>query len=140
MKKLFLDTNILMDAVECRKNGLEANVLLDMSRNAIVSTCATTMSFATMSYLLRDHSKEDIHKIFTNLIDALEIIPVEAATLSNAMAYGPVRDFEDLLQYQCAIAAECDVIITNNKRDFVEFCQLPLMTAQEYLLQYDSEN
>ena len=42
-------------------------------------------------------------------------------------------DFEDALQYECAKAADCDVIITNNGKDFAEFCDLPLMTAAEFL-------
>ena len=46
-----------------------------------------------------------------------------------------VRDFEDMLQYQCAIAAGCDVIITNNGRDFEDFCTLPFMSAADFLEQ-----
>ena len=58
MKKVFLDTNILMDAVEFREHGEEANTLLDMSRANIIRCCAATLSFATMSYLLRHHKKK----------------------------------------------------------------------------------
>ena len=43
------------------------------------------------------------------------------------------RDFEDMLQFQCAKAGDCDIIITNNKRDFAEFSDLPIMTADEFL-------
>jgi len=43
-------------------------------------------------------------------------------------------DFEDALQYECAKAANCDVIITNNGKDYTEFCDLPLMTAAEFLV------
>ncbi|MBO4600046.1 MAG: hypothetical protein J5641_04835 [Bacteroidales bacterium] len=45
-----------------------------------------------------------------------------------------MKDFEYLLQYQCAPSADCDVIVTHTKSDFIEFCQLPLMTAEEFLL------
>jgi len=38
-----------------------------------------------------------------------------------------------MLQYQCAKAGNCDVIITNNKDDFAEFCKLSFMTAAEFL-------
>jgi hypothetical protein len=48
-----------------------------------------------------------------------------------------VKDYEDMLQYQCALAAGCDVIVTNNKKDFYEFCQLPFLTSEEFLLQFD---
>ena len=139
MKRLFLDTNIMMDAAEYRKHGDEANALLDLSRAGILKACAATMSFATMSYLLRHEGKERIHQIFEHLTDAVEVIAVGTQQFDDALAYGPVCDFEDMLQYQCAKAAGCDVIITNNKRDFLEFCNLPVMTAAEILQQLSEQ-
>ena len=133
MKRVFLDTNILMDAIAFRQHGAEANLLLDMSRANLIQTCAAVMSFATLSYLLRHRTKEDIHQIFDNLIDAIEILPMDNKQFYESMALGPVRDFEDMLQYQCAKANGCDVIITNNGRDYAEFCDLPFMTAAEFL-------
>ena len=133
MKRVFLDTNILMDAIAFRQHGAEANLLLDMSRANLIQTCAAVMSFATLSYLLRHRTKEDIHQIFDNLIDAIEILPMDNKQFYESMALGPVRDFEDIMQYQCAKANGCDVIITNNGRDYAEFCDLPFMTAAEFL-------
>ena len=138
MKRVFLDTNILMDAVEYREHGAEANTLLDMSRCSLIKTCASTMSFATMSYLLRHRTKEELHQIFNSLVEALEVVSVNTEAFNLAIGHGPVNDFEDLLQYQCALAANCDVIVTNNKGDFAEFCKLPLLTSKEFLLQFDS--
>lgn len=46
-------------------------------------------------------------------------------------------DIEDALQYQCAKAAGCDVIITNNGKDFAEFCKLPFLTAAQFLYEWD---
>lgn len=133
MKRVFLDTNILMDAIEFRQHGAEANLLLDMSRANIIQTCAAVMSFSTLSYLLRRRTKEDIHQIFENLTDAIEILPMDDKQFFESMAFGPVQDFEDLMQYQCAKANGCDVIITNNGKDYAEFCDLPFMTAAEFL-------
>ena len=133
MRRVFLDTNILMDAVEAREHGDEANTLLDLSREGIIQTCAATMAFATMSYLLRHHRKEEIHQIFEHLAETVEVIGVGSKQFEDAMSFGPVHDFEDMLQYQCAKAAGCDVIVTNNIRDFKEFCNLPVMTAEELL-------
>ena len=133
MRRVFLDTNIMMDAVEGRLYGEEANALLDLSRAGIIQTYAATMAFATMAYLLRHHGKEEIHEIFEHLTDTVEVVSVGAKQFDDAMAFGPVRDFEDMLQYQCAKAAGCDVIVTNNGQDFVEFCDLPVLTAEEML-------
>ena len=63
------------------------------------------------------------------------MVPVGTKQFEDAMAVGPVRDFEDMLQYQCARAADCDVIVTNNGRVFAEFSDLPIMTAKELLME-----
>ena len=49
----------------------------------------------------------------------------------------PVKDYEDMLQYQCALEVGCDVVVTNNKRDFQEFCLLPFLTSEEFLLEIE---
>lgn len=62
--------------------------------------------------------------------------PCDSAQLDDALT-NPDKDYEDMLQYQCALTAGCDLIVTNNKRDFFEFCQLPFLTSEEFLLQID---
>jgi hypothetical protein len=47
-----------------------------------------------------------------------------------------VKDFEDLLQYQCAVEGGCDVIISNNTKDFKEFCTLPLFTSEDFVVNW----
>lgn len=42
------------------------------------------------------------------------------------------RDFEDSLQYYCAIATDCNIIITRNVKDFKE-SEIPVMRPDEYL-------
>ena len=41
-------------------------------------------------------------------------------------------DFEDALQYFCAIDSKCDIIITRSSKDF-KSSLLPILTAEEYL-------
>ena len=41
-------------------------------------------------------------------------------------------DFEDALQYYCALEGDCQVIITRNAKDF-KASTLPVMTPTEYL-------
>ena len=137
MRQVFLDTNTLMDAVEYRTHCAESNTLLDMSRCPLITIYATTTSFTTMSYLLRHYTPKELHRIFANLVDALDMVPVNNDAFSIAMEYGPEKDFEYPLQYQCDLAAGCDAIISNNKSDFAEFSQPPLMTAEEFLLQFE---
>jgi len=71
-----------------------------------------------------------------SLRKGITVLPCDAHQLDTALVHDDVRDFEDLLQYLCAVAADCDVIVTNNIRDYREFCQLPLMTSRDFLLNF----
>ena len=42
-------------------------------------------------------------------------------------------DFEDSIQYFSALKSECQIILTRNANDF-KLSQLPIMTADEYIL------
>ena len=41
-------------------------------------------------------------------------------------------DFEDSLQYFCALNTECNVLLTRNQKDFKEYA-IPVMSADEFL-------
>lgn len=130
MKTVFLDTNILIDYVLGRENGDDAEQLLQYGMNGRVILTASYLTFANMAYILK--GKVDVYNLFSDLHAIVGVLPNDDNQLLTAMA-NRVRDFEDMLQYQCAKASGCDVIVTNNGRDFAGFCDLPLMTAAELL-------
>jgi len=41
-------------------------------------------------------------------------------------------DFEDALQYNCAVQMDCNILITRNGKDFKESI-IPVLTPDEYL-------
>ncbi len=130
MKCVFLDTNILVDYTLGREFGDDAEQLLQRGHDGEVSLMASYLTFANMAYILR--TKVDIYALLENLSNFITVLPMDNEQLQNALGQR-VHDFEDMLQYQCAKAGECDVIITNNKHDFAEFSELPIMTAAEFL-------
>ncbi|MBP5680973.1 MAG: PIN domain-containing protein [Bacteroidales bacterium] len=130
MKKIFLDTNILIDFVLGRDNG-EAKRLLQLGCDKKVCLAASTLTFANMAYIPRN--KVDIYELFKFLSSFIEVLPIDGNHLELALERR-VRDFEDMLQYQSAKSGQCNVIVTNNERDFAEFCtDLPYMNAQHFL-------
>lgn len=52
--------------------------------------------------------------------------------LDTNIIANPATGFEDMLQYQCAKAYGCDVVITNNTRHW-SFSKIPVFTSLEYL-------
>lgn len=130
MKCVFLDTNILVDYALGRESGDDAEQLLQRGHDGEVSLMASYLTFANMAYILR--TKVDIYALLENLSNFIAVLPMDNEQLQNALGQR-VHDFEDMLQYQCAKAGKCDIIITNNKHDFAEFSELPFMTAAEFL-------
>ena len=130
MKRVFLDTNILIDYIQARAGGDDAKQLLMRGRDGEVSLYASFLTFANMAYIL--NGKADIYELFAMLTSFITVLPMDSDQLQAALSQR-AKDFEDMLQYQCAKVAGCDTIITGTKRHFTDFCDLPLMTANEFL-------
>lgn len=132
MKRIFLDTNILLDFGLGRKGAEEAEIILALGMAGVIEVCASYLSYANMGFILRHHPKEEIYDLITQMREDVVVLSTDAAQLDKRLSLF-ADDFEDALQYQCAKANDCDIIITNNGRDYAEFCDLPYMTALEFL-------
>ena len=139
MMKVFLDTNVLLDIANDRELSRQAKIICQLSKDGHFELCASYLTYANMNYIMRDRVKTERLTIIAKLRQDIDILSCDAAQFDKALKNRNVRDFEDLLQYQCALAAGCDVVVTNNTKDYREFCQLPLMTSRDFLLQFFSE-
>lgn len=133
-ERLFIDTNIILDLLGEREPFyLPAAKLATLADQKQITLVASPISFATVNYFLSKNenttiAKEKLRKfkIICEVCNADELI-VEKALHSS------FKDFEDLLQYFSAIAADCAIIITRNVKDFKE-SKILVMTADEYLI------
>lgn len=133
MKKIFLDTNILLDYYLNRSGADAVEKIFILSHAKKVVLFASTLTFANFAYVIkREHSKEELYAILDEVEKHVFALPMDKKQLRAAINQ-PCKDFEDMLQYQCALAGCCDVIITNNIKDFAEYSKLPLLTASEYI-------
>ena len=136
--KVFLDTNILMDITNNREFSQQARLIYQLGAKKAINLCASYLTFANLNYILKDRARSERYQILRILRQGLEVLSCETQQLDIALNHPDVRDFEDLLQYQCAIAGSCDIIVTNNLRDYKEFCNIPCMTSRDFLLNYFS--
>lgn len=132
MNTLFLDTNVILDYVLRRDNCEYMDNLIQLSLNRGEKLCTSFLSFANMAYILRKHPHEERTQIFRILRKFIDIIPADSKQFDTALDK-QVTDFEDYLQYQSALAFGCSHIITNNTQHFLEFSEIPLLTAKEYV-------
>lgn len=133
MKKIFLDTNAILDYYLNRPNADAVEKIFILANAQKLVLFASTLTFANFAYVIkREHSKEELYTFLDEVERRINALPMDKKQLRNAINH-PSKDFEDMLQYQCAIAGGCEVIVTNNKKDFVDFSTLPLFTAVEFI-------
>ena len=132
MTKLCLDTNIVIDLLDKREPFYHAATkLFTLAYHKKVILYISPITYATASYLLRKHGKEEINVLLTNLRRLSRVSTTDEKTVDDALS-SPFDDYEDALQYYSALHKKADVIITRNIKDF-SAATIPVMTAEEFL-------
>ena len=115
MKRIFLDTNILIDYIDNRAGADDAEQIFACGFSGEVLLYASSLTFANMAYIIKGRTQEEKYDALRQMAGIVEILPLGKQEVVSAIAQ-PVKDFEDMLQYQCAKAAGCDYIVTNDRR------------------------
>lgn len=103
MKKVFLDTNILVDLIADRQPFSKYAVeIFKMAEENKLEIFTSSHSIATTHYLLKKYIDEkSLREILLNLIDFIAVIPVDENVLKNGLR-SHYKDFEDSIQILCA--------------------------------------
>jgi len=132
--KLFFDTNILMDIVFERPICIdEEGKILQLAFKEQLQIVVSALSFVNTIYVAKKYDKsiDDVKKVLFSLSKHISVIDISGKSavdmLSNAW-----NDYEDGLQYLCAMNSKSDIIITRNKKDF-KLSNIPVYTPQEFL-------
>lgn len=97
-----------------------------------ITLYVSSLSYATLAYLCRKMKKEERVLLFEKLRSLTVTTTVDRQTVDMALVSG-FDDLEDAMQYYSAISSKVDVVLTRNKKDFVE-ANVPVMTPDEFLL------
>lgn len=134
MKKVFIDTNIILDVIEERKQFvLESSNVLALQIWGKAELYATTLTFANAFYVLRKRigktsSIEKLRVVF----DRLHVSPLGQSEYDAAMLMKP-KDIEDNFQYCSALSSGCDVLVTRNVKDFPADGKIAVMSPNDFL-------
>lgn len=131
MKKVFLDTNIVADLFLKREPFCENSLkLFTLGFHKKITLYVSSLSYATLAYLVRKMKKDERVLLFEKLRNITETTTVDRLTVDKALI-SDFSDLEDALQYYSAVNAKVDVVLTRNKKDFVE-ANVPVMTPDEF--------
>ena len=134
MKRVFLDTNVLLDILLKREPfyGAAAKLWLKIESREL-DGLVSLVSLGTIFYLVRKRADSNTARHALNtMCRVLQIVdcPGQAGhmALQSRMA-----DFEDALQYAIAVLAGADCVVTRNASDFPKRGKVPVLTPEEFL-------
>ena len=132
-KKIFLDTNIVLDIIDSTRSNHEkalqlGSYLLLNDYEIFVSEDMLT----TLFYISSDKQKTLLFIKEVIFVD-WKIVPFGTEVIKKAIDLSLEKklDLEDVLQCLCAKENECRVFITNDKRFYD--CGVEIMTSEEFL-------
>lgn len=89
-------------------------------------------SINTLFYLIqKGRSVSDARALITNLLLLLKILPVNQATIEQALNLD-YRDFEDAVQMVSAVQNKIDYLVTRNVKDY-QPALLPVIQPVDFL-------
>ena len=132
--RVFLDTNILLDIIEERQLFLIASAnVFDLGVRKQIQLFASPLTFANCIYTARKNVG------YQKALQGIKLLKqfVEVTTMDdNQVSYAledDVSDFEDRLQFESAIAAQCEVIVTRDKKRHFPQGRIPILSPEEFL-------
>ena len=132
MKKVFVDTNILVDLIADRKPFSKFAIeIFSKAEERKIKLYTSSLSIATTHYLLKKYVDEkELREILNNILDYLNVIAIDQDVIKKGLK-SKHKDFEDALQIISAYSLEkLDCIVTRNIRDFKD-SEIAVLTSEE---------
>ena len=133
--KIFVDTNIILDVLLKREGYVEAAKVLLVGSQDDGALCISVLSMANVAYILRKKLQGDeLYVELGKLSKFVITVGLSAEDYEQALQL-KAKDFEDALQYFCAISNECTAIVTRNKKDF-KYNTIKVLSPEEFLREF----
>jgi len=139
MRRPLIDINVLLDVLGERQPFLaDAERVWTAAETRQVEGLISADSFSTLYYLLRQASNaRTAQRGLSLLLSVFEIVELDKQIVQQALD-SPVRDFEDAVQYHCAVRGKADCIVTRDLRHY-RHAELPVMSPAAFLAALDEE-
>ena len=122
MKKVYLDTNILIDILLDRDlEHISINKITPFLKQSQVYM--STLSVHITYYILKIKPNTSMHRRSMALINRINLVPLSQEIINQSLNNFSI-DFEDTLQYYSALDQNCDYILTRDKKNFKKIKEL----------------
>ena len=132
MKKIFIDSDIILDALLKRPGfDTQAMNLFALAYQNAIEGMTSSIAFMNVHYFLNKFDRPNKLHLLKELRSIVSLIKVGETEIDLALKSN-FPDFEDAVQYYTAISAKADVIITRNTKDYKQ-STIPVLTAEQFL-------
>ncbi|MFN4881177.1 MAG: type II toxin-antitoxin system VapC family toxin [Bacteroidota bacterium] len=134
MKKIFVDTNILVDLIADRKPFSKFAIqIFSKAEERKIRLYTSSHSIATTHYLLKKYIDEkELRDVLNSILDYLNVVAIDIDIIKKGLK-SKYKDFEDALQIISAYSiVKIDCIVTRNAKDF-KGSEIPVLTPDELI-------
>jgi predicted nucleic acid-binding protein len=119
IKRVFIDTDVILDVALARQPFLEASrIVLALMENNIAIGYISSNGIANLYYILRKSGGDaNARRFITNLVQYITVLSIDHSDVLNGLK-SSIPDFEDALQQYSAYRNQCDCIVTRNIDDY----------------------
>lgn len=132
MRKVFVDTNIVLDLLAHRKPFSKyAIALFALAENKKIKLYTSSHTISTTHYVLKKYSEDKtLRNSLYTLLNYVQVIPLDADILRKGFR-SKHKDLEDAFQMYCAYSIpNMTCIVTRNLKDF-KGSTLPVFAPDE---------
>ena len=133
MDTIFLDTNVVIDLLGEREEFYDAIAkIVSLADKSKVKLTVSALTYSTLFYVLsRFESKEIVKEKIRKFKTIAKTADLTDKIIDKGLA-SKFNDFEDALQYYCALKSGSSMILTRNEKDF-KSSEIPVFNPNEYL-------
>ncbi len=137
MKKIFIDTDIILDLFTKREPyytyAAQLFTLVDTNK---IKAFTSPVIFCNLHYILSKlHNKSKSLNYLRKLKTLVKILNVNEKIIELALS-SEFKDFEDSAQYHAAIENNIEYIITRNIKDY-KLAKINILTAEDFVRLYE---
>lgn len=126
--KIFLDTNVFLEYFEQRREYQAVSQILSAVEDGKIKAVVSIGCVYTLAYLIRmELKRQDVHRpeqtmrlrsILDTVMSIVTAVGISHKRITQGIKDVAFDDVEDSFQYQCALQAKCDALVTINLRDY----------------------
>ncbi len=145
--KVFLDTNVILEFFIEREDVRTAAQLFDRLKDEKADLYMSVGGFYTMLFLIDKYLRRELvltgevriaalRSLAMKILKAISVVEHDNESLLRGVEDMQFKDIEDSCQYQAAVTAGCDCIITYNVKDYPRL-PMPVLSPSDFLHEFN---